>query len=119
MASSRQIICMTPVEAMVGKLARSKDKVSSKNPGFKAFVGFQRSYAVTNRFALKVRPRSAGYTEEELKLQTKFKQAVTNARKAMLDPVQLPTLQKEYKESPTHKTFYGFVFAKEYAKLNA
>lgn len=115
---SRQIVCMFPVESIVGKLAREKDKVSAKNPGFKTFVGYQNAYAVTNRFQCKSKHRTTMASDSENSVRTKFKTAVTNTNTALTNPTTSAPYIAAYKKNPEgYNTLRGYVFAKEYAKI--
>lgn len=120
-SKSRQIVCMFPVESITGKMSREKDKVSKNNPGFKVFVGYQNRYSVTNRFQCKAKARVGELKETEIQARSKFKQAVANTNKIMLEqPQELVKYTSSYQKNPEgYKTLRGYVFAKEYAKLTA
>lgn len=116
-SKSRQIVCMFPVESITGKMSREKDKVSSKNPGFKVFVGYQNAYSVSNRFQCKSKARTSIPKESEISARTKFKQAVTATNTALSNPTQLSTYTAAYKKNPEgYKTIRGYIFSKEYSK---
>lgn len=114
MASARLIMCMPPVEAMRGKFAQSKDKVTKMNPGFQMFVGLQKSYSTTNRFALR-KKALPDQTQAQKEQVDKFKRTITAV--AALTAEQIAAYRVEFAKQTKYLTLRGFMFAKEYAKL--
>ncbi len=63
-------------------------------------------------------PRTKPYSEEELSRQNKFRSAAAAAKTALADPTTRATYEAEFKAQDSYQTLYGFVLAKEYAKLS-
>lgn len=62
-------------------------------------------------------PRTKPYSEEELARQAKFKTAAATAKAIMADPAQRATAEADFNAQTKYKTLYGFLLAREYAKL--
>lgn len=62
-------------------------------------------------------PRTKPYSEEELARQAKFKTAAAAAKAIMADPTQRATAEADFNAQTKYKTLYGFLLAREYAKL--
>ena len=116
--SKRRMVCVMPVEAVIGKLCPRDQKVNRDNAGFKCFVGYQMSNSVFNRFRVMSRPRSTDVTEFETSQRAKFKTAVKATRARMLDPTQYQTDMVAFSKQTKYKTFYQYVFNQEWSKLS-
>ena len=62
-------------------------------------------------------PRTKAYSEEELARQAKFKTAAAAAKAVMDDPAQRATAEADFAKQDKYQTLYGFLLAREYAKL--
>ena len=62
-------------------------------------------------------PRTKPYSEEEISRQNKFKTAAAAAKAIMADPTQRATAEADFNAQTKYKTLYGFLLAREYAKL--
>lgn len=62
-------------------------------------------------------PRTKPYSEEEISRQNKFKTAAAAAKAIMADPTQRATAEADFNAQTRYKTLYGFLLAREYAKL--
>ena len=62
-------------------------------------------------------PRTKAYSEEELARQAKFKTAAAAAKAVMADPAQRATAEADFAKQDKYQTLYGFLLAREYAKL--
>ena len=62
-------------------------------------------------------PRTKPYSEEELARQAKFKTAAAAAKTVMADPTQRATAEADFAKQDKYQTLYGFLLAREYAKL--
>ena len=62
-------------------------------------------------------PRTKPFSEAELARQEKFRQAASATKTALADPTTRATYEAEFKEQKKYKTLYGYIFAKEMAKL--
>lgn len=62
-------------------------------------------------------PRTKPYSEEELARQAKFKNAAAAAKAIMADPAQRATAEADFAKQDKYQTLYGFLLAREYAKL--
>lgn len=62
-------------------------------------------------------PRTKPYSEEELARQAKFKTAAAAAKAVMADPAQRATAEADFAKQDKYQTLYGFLLAREYAKL--
>lgn len=116
--SRRRLVCVMPLEAIIGKIAPSKERVSKSNPGFKCFVGYQRGTSLFNRYQVKTHGRQRAFDDMELSNQQKFKIAQKNARAALLDPEKYAQLTLAFSKQTKYSTLYGYTFAQEYAKLS-
>lgn len=114
----RRIVCVMPVEAVIGKIAKVNEKVSQRNPGFKCFVGYQRGDAIFNRFQVKVNSRKASYSMDEIGLQQKFKAAVENTWRRMQDSSHQSADQLAFSKQTKYRTLYGYIFSLEYSKVS-
>lgn len=115
--SRRRLVCVMPLEAIIGKIAPSKERVTKSNPGFRCFVGYQRGTSMFNRYQVKTNARQRAFDEAELNNQQKFKVAQKNARLALLDPEEYARLSLAFSKQTKYSTLYGYTFAQEYAKL--
>lgn len=114
--SRRRLVCVMPVEAIIGKIAPADQKVSKSNPGFKCFVGYQRGNGIFNRYQVKKNPRLRAYEQEELNRQKAFTDAVKATRQRLLDPDQNLTDQIAFSKQSKYKTLYSYVFNQVYKK---
>lgn len=114
--SKRRLVCVMPVEAIIGKIAPADQTVSKDNPGFKCFVGYQRGNGIFNRYQVKKNPRRNPYAENEKNLQTAFTNAVKATRQRMMDPDQSLTDQIAFSKQSKYKTLYSYVFNQVYKK---
>lgn len=114
--SRRRLVCVMPVEAIIGKIAPADQKVSKSNPGFKCFVGYQRGNGIFNRYQVKKNARRKDYAEEELDLQKKFTDAVKATRQRLMDPDQNMIDQLAFSKQSKYKTLYSYVFNQVYVK---
>ncbi len=62
-------------------------------------------------------PRTKPFSEAELARQEKFRQASAATKIAMADTSTRAPYEAEFKEQKKYKTLYGYIFAKEMAKL--
>ena len=114
--SRRRMVCVMPVEAVIGKMAPSDQKVNKENAGFKCFVGYQLGNSVFNRYQVKSRPRSTSVKQEELNRQKNFGDVVKATRARMLDPDQSLADMLAFEKQTKYKTLYAYVFNQEWAK---
>lgn len=112
--SRRRLVCVMPVEAIIGKIAPADQKVSTSNPGFKCFVGYQRGNGIFNRYQVKKNPRLRAYEQDELNRQKAFADAVKATRQRLLDPDQNLTDQIAFSKQSKYKTLYSYVFNQVY-----
>lgn len=115
--SKRRLVCVMPVEAIIGKIAPADEKVSKDNPGFKCFVGYQRGNGIFNRYQVKKNPRRRDYGQDELALQTAFTNAVKATRQRMMEPDQSLADQIAFSKQSKYKTLYSYVFNQVYQKV--
>lgn len=116
--SRRRMVCVMPIEAVIGKMAPRDQKVNRDNAGFKCFVGYQMSNSVFNRFRVMSRPRSTAVLPEETQHRAKFKTAVTATRTRMQDPVKYQQDLAAFQAQSKYKTLYQYVFNSEWSKLS-
>lgn len=114
--SRRRLVCVMPVEAIIGKIAPADEKVSESNPGFKCFVGYQRGNGIFNRYQVKKNPRRKDYAQNELDLQTKFTKVVKATRQRLNDPDKSLQDMIAFSNQSKYKTLYSYVFNQEYQK---
>lgn len=114
--SRRRMVCVMPVEAVIGKMAPSDQKVNKANAGFKCFVGYQLGHSVFNRFQVRTRPRANAYSQDEEKRWKIFSDVVKATRQRMQDPDQSLADQIAYSQQTKYKSLYAYVFNQEYAK---
>lgn len=114
--SARRMVCVMPVEAIIGKMAPSDQKVTADNQGFKCFVGFQNKHSVFNRYQVRSRPRTSAVKQEELVLRKKFADTVKATRLRLNDPDKSLADQIAYSQQTKYKTLYSYVFNLEYNK---
>lgn len=114
--SKRRLVCVMPVEAIIGKIAPADQKVSKNNPGFKCFVGYQRGNGIHNRYQVKVNPRRTDFTQDEKTQQQKFKAVVKATRARMQNPEQSVQDQLAFSQQTKYKTLYSYVFNQEWQK---
>ena len=62
-------------------------------------------------------PRTKPFTEAELARQAKFKQAAAAVKLILNDDTQRATAEAEFKAQSKYQTLYGYLHAREYAKL--
>lgn len=62
-------------------------------------------------------PRTKPFSEAELARQEKFRQAAAATKTVLADPTTCAPYEAEFKEQKKYKTLYGYIFAKEMAKL--
>lgn len=116
--SKRRMVCVMPIEAVIGKLCPRDQKVNRDNAGFKCFVGYQMSNSVFNRFRVMSRPRITNVSEQEMNQRAKFKAAVTATRTRMLNPEEYQKDMLAFSKQTKYKTFYQYVFNQEWSKLS-
>lgn len=116
--SKRRMVCVMPIEAVVGKMAPNDQKVSRNNAGFKCFVGYQRSGSVFNRYQVKAKWRTSPMGAAETAVQNKFKACVKATRARLLDAQQSAADKVAFAQQTRYKTLYQFVFNSEWAKLS-
>lgn len=114
--SRRRMVCVMPVEAIVGKMAPSDQKVNRANAGFKCFVGYQVGRSVFNRYQVRSKPRSKDFSQEELNRWKLFGDVVKATRERLINPDQSLVDQLAYSKQTKYKTLYAYVFNQEYAK---
>lgn len=114
--SKRRLVCVMPVEAIIGKIAPADEKVSKDNPGFKCFVGYQRGNGIFNRYQVKKNPRRNPYGEIEKNLHIAFTNAVKATRQRLKDPDQSLADQVAFSKQSKYKTLYSYVFNQVYKK---
>lgn len=110
------MVCVMPVEAIVGKMAPSDQKVNRANAGFKCFVGYQVGRSVFNRYQVRSKPRSKDFSQEELNRWKLFGDVVKATRERLMNPDQSLADQLAYSKQTKYKTLYAYVFNQEYAK---
>ena len=115
--SRRRMVCVMPVEAIVGKMAPKNQKVNRNNAGFKCFVGYQLSGSVFNRFQVKSRPRTTPVSTDEQNLRTIFTTVVKATRTRLADPEKMLQDQQAFAKQTKYKTLYQYVFNQEYDKV--
>ena len=116
--SKRRMVCVMPIEAVVGKMAPKDQKVSRDNAGFKCFVGYQRIGSVFNRFQVKANPRSTSVGGAEIAHRNKFSAAVKATRQRLMDAQQSAADKLAFSKQTKYKTLYQFVFNSELQKLS-
>ena len=62
-------------------------------------------------------PRTKPFSEAELARQKKFRQAAAATKTVLADTSTRAPYEAEFKEQKKYKTLYGYIFAKEMAKL--
>ena len=110
------MVCVMPVEAIIGKMAPSDEKVNKENAGFKCFVGYQLGHSVFNRYQVRSKPRIKNYTQDEMDRWKLFGDVVKATRERLNNPDQSLTDQIAYSQQTKYKTLYSYVFNQEYAK---
>ena len=99
-----QVKYETPFKAFRGKICKHTD-IIYKKMGNTAFTS-----QICN-------PRTKPFSAEELARQDKFKTAATTVRTILADATQRAAAEAGFKAQSKYTTLYGFVFAREYAKL--
>ncbi len=99
-----QIKPMGLVESMSGKLCGHSDMYFFRKNG-KVFSG-----KICN-------PSKKDPTAAQLAKQAKFKTARTNTKTALADATQRAAYETAFKNQKKYYTLYGYVFAKEYEKI--
>lgn len=101
-----QIKPMGLIESMSGKVCGHSDMYFFRKNG-KVFSG-----KICN-------PSTKEPTASQLAQRTKFATAHANAQAALADTTQRATLEAAFKSQKKYSSLFGYVFAQEYAKLNA
>lgn len=94
------------IESMSGKVCGHSDMYFFRKNG-KVFSG-----KICN-------PSTKEPSENQLAAQNKFKQARLATQAALADAEQRAAYETAFKAQKKYYSFYGYVFAKEYEKLNA
>lgn len=115
-SSRRRMVCVMPVEAIIGKMSPSDQKVNKENAGFKCFVGYQVGRSVFNRYQVRSKPRSKDYSQDEMNRWKLFGDVVKATRERLMNPDQNLTDQIAYSQQTKYKSLYAYVFNQEYAK---
>lgn len=115
--SRRRMVCVMPIEAVIGKMAPKDQKVNRKNAGFKCFVGYQLNGSVFNRFQVKSRPRSTPVSTDEQNQRTIFTTVVKAVRTRLANPETALQDQQAFAKQTKYKTLYQYVFNQEYDKM--
>ena len=115
-SSRRRMVCVMPVEAVIGKMAPSDQKVNKQNAGFKCFVGYQLGRSVFNRYQVRSKPRANAYSQDEQQRWKQFSDVVKATRQRLNDPDQSLVDQIAYSQQTKYKTLYSYVFNQEWAK---
>lgn len=110
------MVCVMPIEAVVGKMAPTDQKVNKENAGFKCFVGYQLGHSVFNRYQVRSRPRANAYSQDEQQRWKIFSDVVKATRERLKNPDQSLTDQIAYSKQTKYKSLYAYVFNQEYAK---
>ena len=110
------MVCVMPIEAVIGKMAPSDQKVNKQNAGFKCFVGYQLGHSVFNRYQVRSNPRKSDPKQEELNRRKNFGEVVKATRARMLDPDQSLADMIAFEKQTKYKTLYAYVFNQEWAK---
>jgi len=63
-------------------------------------------------------PRTKPFSEAELARQTKFRQATAAVKAVHADTEQRATAESEFSAQSKYQSLYGYLLAREYAKLN-
>ena len=63
-------------------------------------------------------PRTKPFSEAELARQTKFRQATAAVKAVYADAGQRATAESEFAAQSKYQSLYGYLLAREYAKLN-
>ena len=111
------MVCVMPIEAVIGKMAPKDQKVNRKNAGFKCFVGYQLNGSVFNRFQVKSRPRSTPVSTDEQNQRTIFTTVVKAVRTRLANPETALQDQQAFAKQTKYKTLYQYVFNQEYDKM--
>ena len=114
--SKRRMVCVMPIEAVIGKMAPKNQRVNRENAGFKCFVRYQVGTSVYNRYQVKSRPRSTAVTPGETQHRQKFATVLKATRARMQDPVQAAQDQLAFAAQTKYKTLYSYVFNQEWKK---
>lgn len=115
--SKRRMVCVMPIEAVIGKMAPKNKKVNKDNAGFKCFVGYQVGTSVFNRYQVKSRPRSTAVTPDEMQHRQKFATVLKATRLRMQNPEQSVSDQMAFAAQTKYKTLYSYVFNQEWKKV--
>ena len=99
-----QIKLEAPFTSFRGKICKHSDII------FKEMYGETFTSQICN-------PRTKPFSEAELARQEKFRQASAATKTALADPSTRAPYEAEFKEQKKYKTLYGYIFAKEMAKL--
>ena len=110
------MVCVMPVEAVIGKMAPSDQKVNKENAGFKCFVGYQLGNSVFNRYQVRINPRKSAPKQDELVRRKKFGDVVKATRLRLNDPDQNLADMVAYSNQTKYKSLYSYVFNQEYNK---
>lgn len=93
-----------PFTSFRGKICKHSDII------FKEMYGETFTSQICN-------PRTKPFSQAELDRQEKFRQAAAAAKTAMADPTTRATYEAEFEAQTKYKSLYGYILAKEYAKL--
>ena len=96
----------TPLTSFRGKICKHSDII------FKEMYGNQFTSQICN-------PRTKPFSEAELARQEKFRQAAAATKTALADPTTRATYEAEFEAQTKYKSLYGYVLAKEHAKLKS
>ena len=101
-----QIKLEAPFTSFRGKICKHSDII------FKEMYGETFTSQICN-------PRTKPYSQAELDRQDLFRQASVATKTALADPSTRATYEAEFKAQTKYKSLYGYVHAKEYAKLKS
>lgn len=114
--SKRRLTLMSPVEAIIGKIAPVSKTTNAEGTDGKVVVGFTNKYRIgVNRFAIKtfggVYKTSATQTAARVR-QAKFKSVSQSAAERRQNPSYRATDEEQFAKQTAYKTFNGYVFKK-------
>ena len=101
-----QIKLEAPFTSFRGKICKHSDII------FKEMYGETFTSQICN-------PRTKPFSEAELARQDLFRQAAAATKTALADPTTRATYEAEFKAQTKYNSLYGYVLAKEYAKLKS
>lgn len=94
----------TPFKAFRGKICKHSDIIYKQMNGTK----------FTSQIC---HPRTKPFSAAELARQDKFRQASAAAKTVLADATQRATAEAAFKAQTKYRTLWGFIHAREYAKL--